>query len=336
MTLLITGGAGFIGSNFVHKWFENYDETIINLDILNYAASLQNLEKFRNKTNHIFIKGNICEEKIIRNILENYKPRAIINFAAQTHVDRSISSPTDFVKSNILGTFNLLECVRNYLDKYQNIKKDFKFIQISTDEVYGSLKKSEFGFTEKSQFNPNSPYSATKASSDHLVRSYNKTFNLPTIVTHCSNNYGPYQYPEKLIPLVINNALKHKPIPLYGDGSQVRDWIYVEDHCNAILKILNNSKTGLTYNIGADNEITNNTMVQYICEILDKINPIPRNSKIKKYKDLVIYVKDRPGHDQRYSINANKIKTELNWSPKESLKSGLIKTINWYLNNIIV
>ena len=334
MTILITGGAGFIGSNFVHTWFEKNIEPLVNLDLLTYAGNLDNLKKFENDSRHIFKKGNIVNKSLINEILSKYNPRAIINFAAESHVDKSISSPDEFIQTNIVGTYNLLVCANKYYDRLpKELKKNFKYIQISTDEVFGSLKKNEARFSEKNLIKPNSPYSASKAASDHLVRSFNKTFNLPTIVTHCSNNYGPYQYPEKFIPLVIKNALNLNKIPIYGDGLYIRDWLHVKDHCLALIEILNKGKAGETYNIGGDNEKTNNDVVAIICATLDKMQPLRTDSNLKNYIQLVDYVKDRPGHDRRYAIDANKLKNELNWHPKIKFDLGINNTIKWYLSN---
>ena len=334
MSILITGGAGFIGSNFVHYWLENNNEEIINLDLLTYAGNLSNLDLFKKDSRHIFIKGNIADKEIVSNIFNKYNPRALINFAAESHVDRSIESPEDFINTNIYGTFNLLNCTKEFLKKNNQYKnKDFRFLHVSTDEVFGSLKETELPFTEENNYLPNSPYSASKASSDHLVRSFNKTYDIPSIITHCSNNYGPYQFPEKLIPLVINNALKHAALPLYGDGLNIRDWLYVKDHCSALMTILSNGRIGETYNIGGNNEKTNKEIIYLICDILDELKPIKDKSSISSYKNLIKYIKDRPGHDRRYAINSDKLINELNWKPNETLLTGIRKTIDWYLSN---
>ncbi len=334
MTIFITGGAGFIGSNFVHNWLENSNEKLVNLDLLTYAGNLSNLKNLAKDSRHIFIKGNILDKSLIKRILNKYNPRALINFAAESHVDRSINKPQEFIQTNIIGTYNLLECTNKYLSKNStSYKNNFRFIQISTDEVFGSLKKDEPSFIENNPLLPNSPYSASKASADHLVRAFNKTFNLPTIITHCSNNYGPYQFPEKFIPLVINNALKKEKIPIYGDGLNIRDWLFVKDHCIALIKILDKGLPGETYNIGGGNEKTNNEVVLIICEILDKLKPLNKNSIIKYYRELITYIKDRPGHDRRYSINYDKLKFKLNWEPKYDFRKGINETINWYINN---
>ena len=334
MTIFITGGAGFIGTNFISNWFKQGNEKIINIDLLTYAGNSSNLKEYSKNPDYIFIKGDINDKDLVSNILKEYKPRAILNFAAESHVDKSIENPTNFIKTNILGTFNLLECSIDYFNSLNQAKRDeFRFLHVSTDEVFGSLNLNQDPFDEESNYAPNSPYSASKASSDHLVRSYNKTYNLPTIITHCSNNYGPYQLPEKFIPLVINNALKLISIPIYGDGENIRDWIYVEDHCEALMQILDKGDVGESYGIGSSNEKTNNEIVLIICKILDNIKPIISGTKIKHYKDLIEYVPDRKGHDRRYSINSKKLKNKLNWYPKNNFSSGINKTINWYLSN---
>lgn len=334
MTILVTGGAGFIGSNFINIWNKSREELIINLDNLTYSGNINNFYNKPDNEKHVFVKGDINDKKLIYNTFRKYNFRAVINFAAETHVDRSIYGPENFIKTNILGTFNLLECLR---DIWENIdlthKKKFRFLHISTDEVYGSLKISEKKFTEQNQYKPNSPYSASKASSDHLVRAYNKTYDFPTLITNCSNNYGPYQFPEKLIPLIIHNALKKKSLPIYGDGKQIRDWLYVEDHCDAICKVLDEGEPGEVYNIGGNNEKTNLEIVNYICELLNKLKPIEKNSNIKSYKELISFVKDRPGHDRRYAIDSSKIYKTLKWKPIETFETGILKTIRWYLNN---
>ena len=334
MTIFITGGAGFIGTNFIFNWFKKGNEKIINIDLLTYAGNSSNLKEYSKNPDYIFIKGDINDKDLVSNILKEYKPRAILNFAAESHVDKSIENPINFIKTNILGTFNLLECSIDYFKSLNQVKRNkFRFLHVSTDEVFGSLNLNQDPFDEESNYAPNSPYSASKASSDHLVRSYNKTYNLPTIITHCSNNYGPYQLPEKFIPLVINNALKLIDIPIYGDGENIRDWIYVEDHCEALMKILDKGEVGESYGIGSSNEKTNNEIVLIICKILDDIKPIISGKKIKNYKDLIKYVPDRKGHDKRYSINSKKLKHKLNWYPKNNFNNGINKTINWYLSN---
>ena len=331
MTIIVTGGAGFIVSNFISDWVTKIDELVINIDLLTYSGNINNFSKIKNNKNLNFVEGDIKEKKFIQSVFNDYNPRAIINFAAETHVDKSISSPENFINTNILGVFNLLESSREYWGNLsENERGNFRFFHISTDEVYGDLKTGEPSFNEKNPYSPNSPYSASKASADHLVRAWNKTYGLPTLISKCSNNYGPYQYPEKLIPLCIINALQHKPIPIYGDGMQIRDWLYVEDHCAAIRKILDKGISGETYNIGGNNEKTNIQIVNKICEILDELKP---SSKKYSYKELISYTKDRPGHDRRYSINTSKIENELGWIPRENFESGIRKTIEWYLEN---
>jgi len=329
MKILITGGAGFIGSNFILNYIHSHK--ILNYDNLTYAGNAGNLQSIDNHSNYSFIKGDINDKDNINQTLNNFKPDTIINFAAESHVDRSIDSPRKFIETNILGTFELLNCSFQY---YQNLndndKNNFKFLHISTDEVYGSLGE-ENKFKETTPYNPSSPYSASKASSDHLVRAWYYTFNFPVLITNCSNNYGPYQFPEKLIPLMIANCLNHKKLPIYGTGKNVRDWIYVDDHCNAIYNILKNGKTGETYNIGGKQEVTNLNIVEKICDILDEIKP---SKNLTSYRELIIFVEDRPGHDFRYAIDCSKIENELNIFPKENIESGLRKTINWYIENM--
>ncbi|MDP4832204.1 MAG: dTDP-glucose 4,6-dehydratase [Rickettsiaceae bacterium] len=331
MTILITGGAGFIGANFVLKCIKQLDETIINLDKLTYAGNLDNLTSIENNKKYIFIKGDISDNKLITELLTQHKPRAIINFAAESHVDRSISSPEDFIQTNIVGTFRLLECAKQYWQQLlPNESSAFRFLHISTDEVYGSLSKNDNAFNEKNRYEPNSPYSASKAASDHIVRAYYHTYGLPVLTTNCSNNYGPYQFPEKLIPLIIHNALGDKELPIYGDGQQIRDWLFVEDHCSAILRVLDKGALGEVYNIGGLNEKTNIEVVNHICEILDDLKP---RLDGKSYKNQITYIKDRPGHDRRYAIDASKISNNLSWSPELTFADGIKQTINWYLNN---
>ena len=334
MTILITGGAGFIGSNFVLDWFKKKNEKVINLDLLTYAGNLSNLKDLKNNPDHIFIKGDIKNKELVSDIFAKHKPRALINFAAESHVDRSIKNPNDFIQTNIIGTFNLLECALKYYN-LQCIKQknNFIFLHVSTDEVFGELNSKDNPFNEKSKYAPNSPYSASKASSDHLVRSFNKTYKLPVLITHCSNNYGPYQSTDKFIPMIINRAINFKDIPIYGDGLNIRDWLYVEDHCSALIEILDRGRPGQTYIIGAENEKNNNETVEIICGILDEIKPIPKIEKIKNYNELIVYVNDMPGHDRRYAVNPSKIKNELNWIPKETFFTGLKKTVTWYLSN---
>ena len=330
-TYFITGGCGFIGSNFIHYLIKNkIAGKIINLDKLTYAGNKDNLSSIEENDNYFFIKGDISNEKVVQNILRQHTPDVIVNFAAESHVDRSIDNPLEFIKTNVLGTSNLLNETCRWI-KSMSIEalNDFKFIQISTDEVYGSLG-SEGSFTESTPYNPSSAYSASKASSDHLARSWFKTFNFPVIITNCSNNYGPYQFPEKLIPLMVINALSDKKLPIYGKGLNVRDWLYVEDHCRAIYTVIEKGTPGQTYNIGGNNEITNIQIVEAICAILD--NEMPLGSG-KLYNENIIFVEDRPGHDFRYAVNTSKIKKELGWDPKESFESGIQKTILWYLSN---
>ena len=327
MKLLVTGGSGFIGSNFVLQQILNNDNIIINLDKLTYAGNSDNLLSIENHANYTFINGDICDNKLLNSLFFDYKPDAIIHFAAESHVDRSIDAPMDFIKTNIVGTANILEASMFYWK--QSKHSSFKLLHVSTDEVYGSLSDNGF-FTEKTPYNPSSPYSASKASSDHLVRVWHKTYGLPTLITNCSNNYGPFQFPEKLIPLMIANCIDEKALPVYGKGLNIRDWLFVEDHCDAIMTILNKGKLGETYNIGGNNEIKNIDIVNEICLTLDKIKP---RSNGKSYNKLISYVQDRPGHDFRYAIDASKIKDDLGWIPKESFESGIHKTINWYLEN---
>jgi len=315
----------------VNDWLIQSNEPIINLDKLTYAGNLENLSNLNKNKFHFFVHGCIGDSALVTSLLREHKPRAIINFAAESHVDRSIDSPNAFIETNIVSTFNFLENSLNYwraLEK--NNKQEFKFVHISTDEVYGSLLENEPAFTERNPYMPNSPYSASKAASDHLVRAYHHTFGLPTITTNCSNNYGPYQFPEKLIPLVIVNALNNQKLPIYGDGEQIRDWLYVKDHCSAIIKVLNQGKIGDVYNIGGNSEKTNISIVQTICDLLDDLVPRPDG---KLYSDLIEFVQDRPGHDRRYAINASKISDDLGWKPKETFDTGIKKTVEWYLQN---
>ncbi len=334
MTILVTGCAGFIGSNFVIDWLNNNDEKIVNLDKLTYAGNLNNLISLDGNKSHIFVEGDIGDSDVLKKHLIKFKPRAILNFAAESHVDRSIHSAESFMQTNVIGTNRLLECTKNYWQSLpQKEQKEFRFLHISTDEVYGSLSEDASAFVETSRYEPNNPYSASKAASDHLVRAYNHTYGLPVLTTNCSNNYGPYQFPEKLIPLTIHNALNQKSLPIYGDGLQIRDWLYVSDHCNAIRAVLELGIVGEVYNIGGLNEKTNIEIVHVLCDILDELRPLSSDNIIKSYRDLIIFVKDRPGHDRRYAINATKIETELNWRPKETFDSGIRKTVEWYLNN---
>ena len=334
LAILVTGGAGFIGANFVSDFVRTSEESIINIDILSYAGNRQNLSHIINRSQHVFVQGDLGDTKLVANLLERYKPRAVINFAAETHVDRSIVSPGQFVQTNVVGTFQLLETVKGYWERLSPfLKSKFRFLQISTDEVYGSLKDGSPSFTETCRQEPNSPYSASKAASDHFVRAYYKTYGLPVLTTRCSNNYGPYQYPEKLIPLCIQRALSHDALPIYGDGRQKRDWIYVQDHCRAIQLVLEEGNIGEIYNIGGSSEKTNLEIVSLLCYLLDELRPLTASASISSYQDLVTHVTDRPGHDRRYAVDASKINLQLNWWPTESLESGLRKTVKWYLKN---
>jgi dTDP-glucose 4,6-dehydratase len=330
--LLVTGGAGFIGGNFILDWLKDPTaEGIINLDKLTYAGNLATLDSIKNDPRHIFVHGDIGNKELLTKLLKGHQPRAILNFAAESHVDRSIHGPAEFVQTNIVGTFNLLECAREYWnDLAQENKNNFRFHHVSTDEVYGSLSSTAPAFTEAHPYEPNSPYSASKAASDHLVRAWFHTYGFPVVTTNCSNNYGPYHFPEKLIPLVILNALNSKPLPIYGDGQQVRDWLYVGDHCSAIREVLAKGKLGETYNIGGWNEKANIEVVKTICQILDELRPRVDG---KSYAEQIIFVKDRPGHDRRYAIDASKLKRELGWRPTETFDTGIKKTVQWYLDN---
>ncbi len=329
--ILVTGGAGFIGSNFVIDWLGQSDEPVVNLDLLTYAGNLANLSELEGDPRHTFVRGDIGDKELIFKILGQYKPRAIINFAAESHVDRSIHGPEDFINTNVMGTFHLLESVRGFwVDLSGQDKNNFRFLHVSTDEVYGSLKKEDPAFSEENRYAPNSPYSASKAASDHLVRAYFHTYGMPVLTTNCSNNYGPYQFPEKLIPLMIVNALSGKPLPIYGDGQQIRDWLYVKDHCSAIRCVLERGTLGDVYNIGGWNEKANIEIVSNICDILDTLKPLENK---KSYRDQISFVTDRPGHDRRYAIDATKIERELGWRPSETFETGIKKTIDWYLKN---
>ncbi len=329
MKLLITGGAGFIGGNFVLKQITETQNEILNFDRLTYAGNLNTLKKIGKNERYTFVKGDISDADHVWATILEFKPDAIVNFAAESHVDRSIDGPMEFLQTNIMGTAVLLEACRRYLDENPNIRDKFRFLHVSTDEVYGSLGNDGF-FTEDTSYDPSSPYSASKASSDHLVRAWQRTFNVPTLITNCSNNYGPYQYPEKLIPLMILNCISEKSLPVYGDGKNVRDWLFVEDHCDAIFTVLQNGSIGDTYNIGGNNEIQNIHNVNTICKIMDELHPRKNG---EEYSQLITYVKDRPGHDFRYAIDASKIKEKLNWVPKENFEGGIKKTIQWYLEN---
>ncbi|MBP7189945.1 MAG: dTDP-glucose 4,6-dehydratase [Rickettsiaceae bacterium] len=329
--ILVTGGAGFIGSNFVLEWLKlvGDDSRIINLDLLTYAGNMQNLLSVKDNERHHFIRGDIRDHEVVSSIFAQYRPRAVINFAAESHVDRSIEDPKSFLDTNVFGTYNLLEGSSKYFEKLSASSKDsFRFLHISTDEVFGSLSPSDPAFTEESKYEPNSPYSASKASSDHLVRAWHHTYKLPTLITNCSNNYGPFQFPEKLIPVIITSAMEGKNIPIYGDGKNIRDWLFVTDHCSAIRIILEKGRVGQSYNIGGNNEKTNLEVVRMICNLLDKMAP----SKFS-YSELISFVTDRPGHDRRYAINASKIQKEFGWYPTETFESGIEKTVAWYIEN---
>ncbi len=328
-TLLVTGGAGFIGANFVHYQIQTTEHRIINVDKLTYAGNLENLASLNQNPRHIFVRGDIGDRSLINQLLEQYQPDAIINFAAESHVDRSIHGPEDFIQTNVLGTFHLLDSTRAYWRGLAAARQaEFRFLHVSTDEVYGSLELSDPAFTETHPYAPNSPYSASKAASDHLVRAYHHTYGLPTLTTNCSNNYGPYQFPEKLIPLLIKNALQGKALPIYGDGKNIRDWLYVEDHCSAIHTVLTRGQVGEVYNIGGNHEKTNLEIVHTVCAILDELRP-----EAAPHHRLITYVRDRPGHDRRYAIDASKIAQDLDWQPAYTFESGIRQTINWYLTH---
>lgn len=329
--ILVTGGAGFIGANFVLDWLAQSDEPVLNLDKLTYAGNLENLVSLRDDVRHVFVQGDIGDSALVARLLAEHRPRAVLNFAAESHVDRSIHGPEDFIQTNIVGTFRLLEAVRAYWGGLNEAARaGFRFLHVSTDEVYGSLAPQDPAFTETHRYEPNSPYSASKAASDHLVRAYHHTYGLPVLTTNCSNNYGPYHFPEKLIPLMIVNALAGKPLPVYGDGMQVRDWLYVRDHCSAIRRVLQAGKLGEVYNVGGWNEKPNIEIVQTLCTLLDELRP---RADGHSYREQISYVKDRPGHDRRYAIDAHKLERELGWKPAETFESGIRKTVAWYLAN---
>ena len=331
MTILVTGGAGFIGSNFVHHWLATNQETVVNLDKLTYAGNLANLASLQNDARHVFVQGDIGDTVLLPNLLAQHQPRAVVHFAAESHVDRSIHGPMDFIQTNVVGTFHLLESVRAYWAALATDPKTaFRFLHVSTDEVYGSLAPDEAAFAETNAYQPNSPYSASKAASDHLVRAWHHTYGLPVLTTNCSNNYGPFHFPEKLIPLVIHNALAGKPLPIYGDGMQVRDWLYVQDHCSAIARVLQAGRLGETYNVGGWNEKPNIEVVRSLCTLLDELQP---RADGQSYATQITHVKDRAGHDRRYAIDAQKIAQELGWRPQETFETGLRKTVAWYLAN---
>ena len=329
--ILITGGAGFIGGNFVLDWLAQHNEPILNLDKLTYAGNLETLAAVQDDPRHLFVQGDIGDAQLVSRLLTEHQPRAILNFAAESHVDRSIHGPEDFIQTNIVGTFHLLECARAYYNGLQGQAKEaFRFLHVSTDEVYGTLAPDAPAFTEQHRYEPNSPYSASKAASDHLVRAYHHTYCLPVLTTNCSNNYGPYHFPEKLIPLMIVNALAGKPLPVYGDGMQVRDWLYVKDHCSAIRRVLEAGQLGETYNVGGWNEKPNIDIVHTICRLLDQLRP---RADGRSYAEQITHVTDRPGHDRRYAIDAHKIERELGWKPAETFDTGIAKTVQWYLDN---
>ena len=329
--ILITGGAGFIGGNFVLDWLAQHNEPILNLDKLTYAGNLETLAAVQDDPRHLFVQGDIGDAQLVSRLLAEHQPRAILNFAAESHVDRSIHGPEDFIQTNIVGTFHLLECARAYYNSLQGQAKEaFRFLHVSTDEVYGTLAPDAPAFTEQHRYEPNSPYSASKAASDHLVRAYHHTYGLPVLTTNCSNNYGPYHFPEKLIPLMIVNALAGKPLPVYGDGMQVRDWLYVKDHCSAIRRVLEAGQLGETYNVGGWNEKPNIEIVHTICRLLDQLRP---RADGRSYVEQITHVTDRPGHDRRYAIDAHKIERELGWKPAETFDTGIAKTVQWYLDH---
>jgi dTDP-glucose 4,6-dehydratase len=331
MCILVTGGAGFIGANFVHDWLAQSDETVVNLDKLTYAGNLETLRPLTGDTRHVFVRGDICDRSLVDRLLAEYRPRAIIHFAAESHVDRSIHGPAEFIRTNIEGTFTLLEAARAYWSASKGeTGARFRFHHVSTDEVYGALGPNDPPFTETHPFEPNSPYSASKAAADHLVRAWHHTYGLPVVTTNCSNNYGPYHFPEKLIPLMIVHALAGKPLPVYGDGRQVRDWLFVKDHCRAVRCVLEHGRLGETYNIGGWNEKANIDIVHMICALLDEFRPRAEGAS---YRDQIVFVTDRPGHDRRYAIDARKIERELGWRPAETFETGIRKTVQWYLNN---
>ena len=331
MSILVTGGAGFIGSNFVHTWLAGSDELLVNLDKLTYAGNLGNLQSLAQDPRHVFVHGDIGDRELVQALLTQHQPRAVLHFAAESHVDRSIHGPLDFIQTNVVGTCQLLESVRAYWSGLSpDVQQSFRFLHVSTDEVYGSLEPQAPAFKETNLYEPNSPYAASKAASDHLVRAWHHTYGLPVLTTNCSNNYGPFHFPEKLIPLVLHNALAGKPLPIYGDGMQIRDWLFVQDHCRAIARVLDAGRPGETYNIGGWNEKPNIEVVRTLCALLDELQP---RADGKSYAEQITYVKDRAGHDRRYAIDASKISTELGWRPQETFETGLRKTVQWYLDN---
>lgn len=329
--ILVTGGAGFIGANFVLDWLAHHDEPVINVDKLTYAGNLENLASLQGDVRHIFVQADIGDSAVIGQLLAQHQPRAVVNFAAESHVDRSIHGPEDFIQTNVVGTFRLLEAVRAYWNGLEGeAKTSFRFLHVSTDEVYGTLSLTDPAFTEENNYEPNSPYSASKAASDHLVRAWHHTYGLPVLTTNCSNNYGPLHFPEKLIPLMIVNALAGKPLPIYGDGQQIRDWLYVRDHCSAIRRVLDAGKVGETYNVGGWNEKANIDIVKTVCALLDELRP---RADGKSYAEQITFVTDRPGHDRRYAIDARKLERELGWKPAETFETGIRKTVQWYLGH---
>ncbi len=331
MSLLVTGGAGFIGSNFVHTWLAGSDEPIVNVDKLTYAGNLGNLQSLADDKRHVFVQGDIGDRELVASLLQRHQPRAVLHFAAESHVDRSIHGPLDFIQTNVVGTCQLLESVRAYWNGLNpDSQQSFRFLHVSTDEVYGSLAPQDPAFKETNIYEPNSPYAASKAASDHLVRAWHHTYGLPVLTTHCSNNYGPFHFPEKLIPLVLHNALAGKPLPIYGDGMQIRDWLFVQDHCRAIARVLQAGRPGETYNIGGWNEKPNIEVVKTLCSLLDELQP---RADGKSYAEQITFVKDRAGHDRRYAIDASKIHDELGWRPLETFETGLRKTVQWYLDH---
>jgi dTDP-glucose 4,6-dehydratase len=330
-SILVTGGAGFIGSNFVLSWIANTNSSVINLDLLTYAGNPENLSTLEGNGRHLLVRGDICDGKLVSALLRDHQPRAIVHFAAESHVDRSIASPEAFIRTNVHGTFTLLDQAKAYWSGLGDADRQaFRFLHVSTDEVYGTLGPDDPAFSETTAYAPNSPYAASKAASDHLVRAYHHTWGFPVLTTNCSNNYGPFQFPEKLIPLMILNALEAKPLPVYGDGMNVRDWLFVEDHCSAIRTVLENGRVGETYNIGGNSERANIDVVKTICDLVDEMRP---RSAGGSRRDLITYVKDRPGHDRRYAIDASKLSRELGWQPAAEFESGLRKTVRWYLDN---
>ena len=331
MTILVTGGAGFIGSNFVLDWLAQCDEPVVNLDKLTYAGNLENLASLQGDARHVFVQGDLADRALVDRLLAEHRPRAVLHFAAESHVDRSIHGPEDFIQTNIVGTFRLLEAVRAYWSALPQAEQAaFRFLHVSTDEVYGTLRQDDPPFAETNPYEPNSPYSASKAASDHLVRAWHHTYGLPVLTTNCSNNYGPYHFPEKLIPLMIVNALACNPLPVYGDGQQVRDWLYVKDHCSAIRRVLEAGRLGETYNVGGWNEKPNLEIVHAVSDLLDELRPKADGSS---YRAQIAFVQDRPGHDRRYAIDARKIERELGWKPAETFETGIRKTVQWYLDN---